>query len=209
MIRLDELTFENIGIWPPVVKWIVIAIGFVVLLLAGFWFDTRSQFSALDNTEKQEVLLEQRFETKHNLAVNLEAYQGQLKLLEKHFGQLLHQLPSETEVPGLLEDISKVGKASGLAFKLFKPMPEEPLDFYAELPINMEVVGDYHQLGQFISRIAALGRIVTLHDFTIKNESQKSGANKQVDAKLVMNIIAKTYRYTEENASKSKGGKQA
>lgn len=198
-INFDELTIENIGTWPNPVKMVTLAIVFVLIMVGGYWFDTRAQIQVLKKVEFKERELKQTFEIKQHRAANLIEYSKQLEDMRKTFGALLHQLPSESEVPGLLEDISQSGIASGLEFKLFKPLPEKQLDFYSELPINITVIGDFHQLAAFVSSIASLDRIVTLHDFTIRSEKTKkpAGSNDGRDL-LTMQITAKTYRYTGE-----------
>jgi type IV pilus assembly protein PilO len=130
--------------------------------------------------------------TKHAKAVNLEVYKQQLKDIERSFGALLRQLPGKTEVPNLLVDISQTGLAAGLQEKLFQPEPEQKKDFYAELPIKIRLSGSYHQFGEFVSGIAALPRIVTLHDINIKPD------NKDAYDQLSLELTAKTYRYLDE-----------
>jgi type IV pilus assembly protein PilO len=163
----------------------------VVLLFAGYWFDTRDQLAELDRHERKEKQLKDTFKAKVNKAANLEAYKQQMVEMEQSFGAMLKQLPSRTEVAELLVDISQTGLASGLEFELFKPQGEVPLEFYAELPIQLRVIGEYHEFGNFVSGVAALPRIVTLHDFSIS--PQKEGG------KLVMEAKAKTYRYLDED----------
>ena len=145
------------------------------------------QFAAEEQTLKQE------FHDKHAKAVNLEVYKQQLKDIERSFGALLRQLPGKTEVPSLLVDISQTGLAAGLQEKLFQPQPEVKKDFYAELPIKIRLTGSYHQFGEFVSGIAALPRIVTLHDVDIKSDS------KDAYDQLSLELTAKTYRYMDED----------
>ncbi len=139
------------------------------------------------------------FEKKAKLAVNLEAYEKQLEEMRESFGAMLRQLPNKTEVADLLVDVSQTGLASGLEFELFKPQAEVPREFYAELPISIKVTGDYHEFGDFVSGVAALPRIVTLHNVNISRRDAKSG-------NLVMNLTAKTYRYLEDE--ERSGGKK-
>lgn len=190
-----ELTFENIDRWPLVVKIILLSLIFVLILSFGYAFDSRQQIKSLDTAKHKEAELKQTFIVKQQLAANYSAYKQQLAEIKQTFGNMLRQLPSTTEVPGLLEDISQAGVASGLTFRLFKPQPEIKHEFYTELPIQIQVVGNYHQLAGFVSKIVNLDRIVTLHDFTIQRESATN--NKAPDSNLVMDITAKTYRYTE------------
>jgi len=189
-INLSELDLSNIGKWPTALKIAVIVIVCVVVAVLGFTFDTKNQIAKLEHSEKEEISLKQEFENKQAKAVNLEAYKQQLKDIEETFGAMLRQLPSKTEVEGLLVDISQTGLASGIEFQLFKPEQERYIDFYAELPIRMKMTGTYHQFGNFVSGVAALPRIVTLHDISIKG-TPKSNL-------LTMEVTAKTYRYLDE-----------
>lgn len=195
-IDLNDLTLENLDSWPIAIKFLVIGIVFVLIIAFGYWFDNKQQLATLSASERRELELKQIYQVKHQLAANYTAYKVQLAQIKQTFGEMLRQLPSSTEVPGLLEDISQAGVSCGLAFKLFKPLPEIKHEFYAELPIQIQVTGSYHQLAAFISKIVGLDRIVTLHDFTIGYE--QTGANTApIGNNLLMEITAKTYRYTE------------
>lgn len=203
---LQTLDFQDTGNWPMPVKGLAVGLVFVAVLAAGYWFDTSDQWDILQAERAKEVELKQTFELKQSKAANLDAYRQQLMEMKQSFGALLRQLPSKAEVADLLVDISQTGLASGLEFELFKPEAELHKDFYAELPITIKVTGDYHKFGNFVSGVAALPRIVTLHDATISHASDK-------DARLVMAITAKTYRYTEDDeapatASDQPGGAQ-
>jgi len=185
-----DLDVNNAGSWPWPVKGVAIALVAVAVLFAGYWFDLSTQWAGLQQARQKETSLKQVFEFKQRKAANLKAYEKQLAEMRKSFGAMLRQLPSKTEVPDLLVDISQTGLASGLEFRLFKPKAEIRKDFYAELPIRIEVSGTYHEFGKFVSGVAALSRIVTLHNISIKPKG-KGG-------KLVMDLTAKTYRYLEE-----------
>lgn len=187
---INELDFKNIGGWPTPAKIGLIVILSVAILGAGYWFDTQHQLQALKDAQAKELELKQTFESKQAKAVNLEAYTVQLQEMKKTFGAMLRQLPSKAEVADLLVDISQTGLASGLEFELFSPKTEIPKDFYAELPISIRVTGGYHELGAFVSGVAALPRIVTLHDTSITHPEKAD--------KLVMEVTAKTYRYLDE-----------
>jgi type IV pilus assembly protein PilO len=220
--NINELSLDNIGSWPPLVKIIASVLVFVIVLVLGFVFDLKSNIQQLDRDEEKEISLREDFETKQHRAASLDAYKLQLLKIRKTFGELLQELPSKNEVPGLLEDISKSGLSAGLEFKLFDPQDEVIHDFYAELPIQIVVTGNYHQFGDFVSKLASLNRIVTLHDFDIKKNTGEAGggapgappakkdntANASTpDAKtavdpLMMTITAKTYRYVEEAEAK-------
>jgi type IV pilus assembly protein PilO len=203
---LNNLNLDpnNIGSWPLAARIIVILLMCAALLFAGYYFDTSDQLASLDRAQAKEKTLKQTFEIKQSKAKNLDAYRVQMKEMERSFGALLQQLPGKTEVPGLLDDITRVGIQSGLTFELFKPGSETPKDFYAELPIAIRVKGTYHQFGNFVSGTAALPRIVTLHDFKI------STPKKGGDGLLVMEATAKTYRYLEQSEiQKNKASKKS
>jgi len=173
-------------------------VGSVVLcfvLIASFLFYFlvwTEQKPTLDRVVAEEQTLRETFKTKHSKAVNLEVYQQQLADIERSFGALLRQLPGKTEVPNLLVDISQVGVGAGLEEKLFQPSSENKKDFYAELPIKIKLTGSYHQMGEFVSGIAALPRIVTLHEITIRPE------NKDMYDNLSFELTAKTFRYLDD-----------
>src|SRR2546421_7754436 len=173
---LDELRSldpREPGRWPLPVRAGAVALAFVVLTLAlVYFFVWDEQRPELQRHEAEEQQLREQFRAKHAKAVNLEVYRQQLKDIERSFGALLRQLPGKTEVPSLLVDISQTGLAAGLEEKLFQPQPEQKKDFYAELPIKIRLTGSYHQFGEFVSGIAALPRIVTLHDIDIKSDNK-------------------------------------
>lgn len=194
----NNLDFQNIGGWPPAAKGVAIGVVCLVLLGAGYWFDTKGQWEALEQSKAKEQELKQSFEIKQAKAVNLDAYKQQLDEMNVSFGLMLRQLPSKAEVADLLVDISQTGLASGLEFELFSPKDETPKDFYAELPINIRVTGNYHQFGAFVSGVAALPRIVTLHDIAI--HPPQGTQNQDKSDKLVMELVSKTYRYLEEGS---------
>lgn len=198
-INLNELDFSNIANWPLAARVFVIVLIAIAVLGLGYWFDIKDQQLRLEKAEKQESELKTQFETKARKAANLEAYEQQLEEMRQSFGAMLRQLPNKTEVADLLVDVSQTGLASGLEFDLFKPQGEVPRDFYAELPISIKVRGTYHEFGAFVSGVAALPRIVTIHDITISppDKSGKDGAAASGD--LVMELTAKTYRYLDEN----------
>src|SRR5688572_19744041 len=156
-------------------------------------FVWQRQRPELQRFESEEQQLRVEFRTKHAKAVNLDVYKQQLTDIERSFGALLRQLPGKTEVPNLLVDISQTGLAAGLEEKLFQPAPEQRRDFYAELPIKIRLSGSYHEFGEFVSGIAALPRIVTLHDIEIKPDAKDSSYDQ-----LTLDLTAKTYRYLDE-----------
>ena len=191
--ELQSLDVNDIGRWPTAFRIAVIVIVFLGVLGLGIWFtiikDKRPQ---LQRAQEDEISLRTTFENKQRKAANYDAYKAQLAQIEQSFGTMLRQLPGETEIPSLIVDISQTGLAAGLQEKLFVPQSEIPRDFYAEKPINIRLNGSYHEIGKFVSGIAALPRIVTLHNITITPET-KDG----FDA-LTMQVTAKTYRYIEE-----------
>jgi type IV pilus assembly protein PilO len=192
--ELQSLDPRDPGRWPLPVRAGAVGLAFIILtVLLIYFFVWDDQRPVLQQHEDEELTLRQEFHTKHAKAVNLELYKQQLKDIERSFGALLRQLPGKTEVPNLLVDISQTGLSSGLEEKLFQPQPEVKKDFYAELPIKIRLTGSYHQFGQFVSGIAALPRIVTLHDIDIKSD------NKDAYDQLSLELTAKTYRYLDED----------
>lgn len=190
-VDINDLDFNNIGSWPGALKVIVAVVVFAVLLFLGYHFHLKDLQAQLERTESQETALRTEFAEKSFKAANLEAYKAQLVEIEERFGTLLKQLPSDTEVPGLLEDITQMGLNSGLEFESITLQPEVAQQFYIELPIRIVVQGNYHDIATFVSSVAGLPRIVTLHDFNIE---PISAGNPDL---LKMNILAKTYRYNE------------
>jgi type IV pilus assembly protein PilO len=192
--ELQSLDPRDPGRWPLAVRAGAVGVCFLVLTaVLIYFFVWDAQLPELQRREDVEQQLRQEFRTKHAKAVNLDLYKQQLKDIERSFGALLRQLPGKTEVPNLLVDISQTGLSAGLEEKLFQPQPEQKKDFYAELPIKIRLTGSYHQFGQFVSGIAALPRIVTLHDIQIKSE------NKDAYDQLSLELTAKTYRYLDED----------
>ena len=185
---INDLDMNNAGIWPAPVKAIVLLLVFGLIMGGGYWFFIKDQFAQLDRVKSTELELRQSYESKAYQVANLSVFKAQMVEMEETFGALVRQLPSETEVPGLLEDITNTALVSGLALQEVKLQPEQKRDFYSELPINIRVSGSYHKLAAFVSSVASLPRIVTLHDLTIK----PTGAdNDQLD----MQVVARTYRY--------------
>lgn len=187
---LSDLDFDNLGSWPLPIKLLVGLLVFGLLLTGGYYYHIEGLQLQLDGRKNEESDLRRDFERKAFEAANLEAYKLQMVEMEESFGALVSQLPSDTEVPGLLEDITNKGELNGLAISTIDLLAEVPQEFYIELPISIVAVGSYHDLGAFISGMAGLPRIVTLHDFNIKTP----GSNTN---QLQMNITAKTYRYRE------------
>jgi type IV pilus assembly protein PilO len=187
-LELDQLDLADVARWPAAARAVVILFMMAAVIFLGYWFHTKDQLLELDKAEQQELDLRVIFEKKAQQAANLEAYEQQLEEMRESFGAMLRQLPNKTEVADLLVDVSQTGLASGLEFELFQPQAENPREFYAELPIRIRVIGEYHEFGNFVSGVAALPRIVTLHNVNIS----RAGNNM-----LSMDLTAKTYRYLE------------
>jgi type IV pilus assembly protein PilO len=178
---------DSIGIWPVPVKVLLAALVFAACLGGGYWLRIKTLQQDLAQVAAAEAGLRTDLESKAVLSANLDAYRQQMVEMEESFGALLSQLPGQTEVPGLVEDITFTGLGSGLEFSTIQLQPEVEQEFYIELPINIEVVGGYHDFGAFVSGVASLSRIVTLHDFTISAQASRTDLN--------MAITARTYRY--------------
>src|SRR5580698_10264405 len=192
--ELRALDPRDPGRWPLSIRAGAVTIWFlVVAFVLGYVWVWQTKDPELQAAQSQEQSLRTEFHNKHAKAVNLDVYKQQLKDIERSFGALLRQLPGKTEVPNLLVDISQTGLSAGLEEKLFQPQPEQKRDFYAELPIRISLTGSYHEFGEFVSGIAALPRIVTLHDIEIKS------ANKDAYDQLTLDLTAKTYRYMDED----------
>ena len=191
--ELKSLDINDVGRWPFVFRAAVIAAVFVAVSILGIWFTIiQDKAPVLDRAQQEEQELKIAFENKQRKAANYDAYRAQLSQIEQSFGTMLRQLPGETEIPSLIVDISQTGLAAGLQEKLFRPEAEIPRDFYAEKPIRIRLSGGYHEIANFVSGIAALPRIVTLHNIDISRES-----NDSFD-RLSLEVTAQTYRYLED-----------
>lgn len=195
--NLKELTVDNVGKWPLPVKIGVMAIMSILVFGLGYNLVIQPNIDQYNSLSLKEEKLKTEFETLQRKASNLNAYKNQMEVMQERFGNMLKQLPTQNEMPSLLEDISKTGIASGLTFELFAPAPEIKHDFYIELPIQIVVIGNYHQLATFLSRVSEMSRIVTLHDFVLEAPSQVKSDNKKADQgeQLTMKITATIYRY--------------
>ena len=209
-IDINDLDFSNIANWPLAARVIAILLIAAAVLGLGYWFDIKDQQLRLEQAERKELELKSEFESKARKAANLEAYEQQLEEMRQSFGAMLRQLPNKTEVADLLVDVSQTGLASGLEFDLFKPQGETPREFYAELPISIKVRGTYHEFGAFVSGVAALPRIVTIHDIAILPPAKDAASGE-----LAMELTAKTYRYLDESeqipettVAQGKGGRK-
>ncbi len=196
-MNINELDLADVARWPTAARAVVILFLMGGVIFLGYWFHTKDQLVELKSAEEKEEGLKVIFETKARQAANLEAYEKQLEEMRESFGAMLRQLPNQTEVADLLVDVSQTGLASGLEFELFQPRAEVPKEFYAEMPISIRVIGGYHEFGEFVSGVAALPRIVTIHDVSI-GRIGNSGL-------LGMNLTAKTYRYIEDDEATDGG----
>lgn len=190
-LDINDIDFSRVGVWPLAGRVALLIVIAAVLVGGGYFFMIKDRYSQLEFAANKERELFTQFERKSFEAANLDAYREQLAEMEETFGALLKQLPKDTEVPGLLEDIDEFGRGSGLTIQQVALEGEQVGEFYIELPIRIEVQGGYHEFGAFISGIAGMPRIVTLHDFDI--QTSKDGA-----ALLNMVVNAKTYRYKDQ-----------
>lgn len=191
-IDFNDLDFNNIGSWPTAIKVVLMVVLFSAVIGGGYFYYLTDKQDTLESAQSKEVDLRKDYEKKREQAANLDAYRQQKQEMEATFGALLRQLPSDTEVPGLLEDITRTALDNDLKIESIKLQPERRTEFYVELPIDIVVEGDYHKIGSFVSGVANLSRIVTLHDFVI--------APRKSTQDLKMVIMAKTYRYLDEEA---------
>lgn len=207
-MTLDELRnidLKNLSALPLPVKIAGIILLCLLILAAGYWFVIADELESRAHAEEEEQKLRETYLNKKLLAINIDVYRKQMEEMQETFGSLLRQLPNTTEVPDLLVDITQAGLGRGLEFSLFRPEREQPKDFYAELPISLQVTGSYHELALFISDVAALPRIVTFGDISITGQKNK----------LQMQATARTYRYLEagsgetQPAKPSRGGAKA
>ncbi len=189
-----QLDPKDVGRWPGIFR--VLAIGLIFLVLSAvfiYLLPFSNQMPDLERARNEEVQLLNTFDERQLMAANFEAYKAQLTDMQRSFGAMLRQLPGRTEVPSLLVDISQTGLGAGLQEKLFQPAPELRKDFYAELPIKIRLTGSFHQFGSFVSGIASLPRIVTLHDISIVPETKDATGDH-----LTLDVTAKTYRYLDD-----------
>ncbi len=188
---INNIDFNNIGSAPLAVKVVIVMVVAAFIIGMGYYFDTKDQLTKYESVKAKESELKSTFEIKVKKAANLDEHKAQLEEMRRTFGTLLRQLPSKTEIPALIVDISQTALASGLEVKLFKPGGESEKEFYAEKPIDLVMNGDFHQFATFASEIAALPRIVTLHDIALKPDANRDG--------MTMNASARTYRYLDDS----------
>lgn len=199
-MSLKELDFNNTGAWPREFKiGFCVLIGLIIVGLA-WWFFVRDQRTELEGLERQESDLRLEFETKQGRAANLEPLKQQLAQMEQQLQQMLRQLPSKTEMPDLIVDISQTALATGIQNELFQPGPETPKEFYAEKPISLRMQGTYHQFGAFVSGVASLPRVVimTMHDISLQPKEADKDVGIGPNSDLELAGTVKTYRYLDE-----------
>ncbi|MBQ4832627.1 type 4a pilus biogenesis protein PilO [Pseudoalteromonas sp. MMG010] len=189
-IDWNEIELDNIGDWPVVVKALCSVVLAFIVLFFSYSLLVSDEISAYSNAVQKETELRNTYKAKYAVASKLDVYRNQMVQMEDEFSQLLKRLPTSNETPGLLDDLSYVGTTSGLTFLKIGWLPEVEKEFYTELPIKIEVVGAYHEFGNFVDKVAQLPRIVSLHDFSIASAGEK---------KLTFSVIAKTYRYEERD----------
>lgn len=211
-INLSDFDFREAGEWPLPGKIILAVVVIAAVLGGGYYFFTSDQLDQLDQVTRKELELRQEFIEKQKVTANLDAFRAQLRQMEADLEVMLRQLPTGTEMPDLLQDISNTGKKNGLEFELFKPESEQPRDFYAAKPITIKAKGTYHQFGAFVSGVAALSRIVTLENATLTGVSVGGGkpgakpvaaAAKSGMEPLTIQATLQTYRYMDESAAPS------
>ena len=204
--NLDVEDLKKIGTASQAVKLAVIALIAVVIIAAMGWFLVKPELEDKEKAERKERELRQQFELVQKKAASLPAYRAQLAEMEESFGALLRQLPDETDMESLLIDLSQTSVAAGLDVEYFKPGNEQKLEFYAEYPIDLRVTGTYHEFGRFVSGLASLPRIVTLHNIGITPTGEKDGEATAGSAELSMELTAKTYRYLDEDEAGASDG---
>ena len=193
---LNKIDFNNLGSAPPIAKGFLILVACLLVVFAAWYFVISPQWDVLEAAEKQEMTKRNEFEEKQRKAANLGAYRQQMQQMQEAFKDLLRQLPKSTEVPGLIDEISYAASGSGLYSNKLEKEADVRREFYIETPIVISMTGGYHQIGEFISKVSALPRIVTIHDFTLKTTA-KAGDIENSDS-LTLDLIAKTYRYEAE-----------
>jgi len=203
--ELNNLDFSNVGNWPPLAKAIAVITIIAAVAGLGYWYSIRPGLDTLESVRGKERTLRQEFIDKQRVMANLEAYRAQLDTMQETFNTMLRQLPTRTEMPDLLEDISNTGKKNGLVFELFKPESEQMREFYAAKPISIKARASYHQLGEFISNIALLPRIVTLQSISLTEPSEPAGRKaapgraEEKNKSLLVEATLQTYRYLDED----------
>lgn len=207
-INLNDINLQEAGDWPLAGKLVLAVIIMAVVIGGGYYSFTSDQLVQLETVTNEEQKLRQEFIEKQRVAANLEAFRAQLVQMETDLGVMLRQLPTGTEMPDLLDDVSNTGKKNGLEFELFKPEAEQPRDFYAAKPITIKAKATYHQFGAFVSGVAALSRIVTLENVTLTGAGGGKGAKKSNAEPVNIQATLQTYRYMDEGGAPVKANPQ-
>jgi type IV pilus assembly protein PilO len=205
---LKDLDFQRVGSWPGPVKGVFVALIIALLVVGGWFLYVKDKRQQLQNEQAREAELLVTFEQKQSKVVNLAAYEAQLEEMREILNQMVRQLPSKTEMPNLLVDISQTALSTGIDNQKFQPGAETVKEFYAEKPISLRMVGSYHQFGSFVSGVASLPRVVilTMHDISLQPQASATGATLSANAPLVLEGTVKTYRYVDENEAATAGG---
>jgi len=215
--ELRDLDFSDIGSAPLSVRYFILTILLLVILGIGYWLLVKDKIEQLERVEQKELTLRSEFEYKQQKAANLEAYEAQLAEMRVLLETMFRQLPSKTEMDKLLVDISQAALAAGIDVQLFQPNAEAKHDFYAERPISVRMLGDYHQFGEFVSGVASLPRVVilTMHDISLRRAGNKDIGVSRNDGRLILEGTVKTYRYIDDEEAarapvqnKAAGGKK-
>jgi type IV pilus assembly protein PilO len=209
--ELRDLDFNDVGSAPPSVRYLILGILLLVIMVGGYFLLIKNKVEQLERVEKQELALRADFEYKQQKAANLEAYEAQLAEMQELLETMFRQLPGKTEMDKLLVDISQTALGAGIDVQLFQPNAETKHDFYAERPISVRMLGDYHQFGEFVSGVASLPRVVilTMHDIALRRVEDKDVGGGRNDGQLILEGTVKTYRYVdEEEAARSEAAAQ-
>ena len=208
--ELRDLDFSDIGSAPTSVRYVILGFLLVIILVIGYFLLVKSKIEQLEMVQKLELSLRAEFEQKQAKAANLEAYEAQLAEMEELLETMFRQLPSRTEMDKLLVDVSQTALGAGIDVQLFQPNAEAYHDFYAERPISVRMLGEYHQFGEFVSGVASLPRVVilTMHDIALRRANDRDIGAGRNDGRLILEGTVKTYRYIdeEEAAERSKAG---
>lgn len=203
-VSFDDIDFDNIGDWPVLIKILAVILVCGVIYFLCNWIFISSNYEHLQTLKAEEQKQRIFFVSKQKMLFDIKDYKKQIGTIEKRLSKLTQKLPAENEVPELINQISQAGYVSDLSFKEIKILPEKKFKYYVELPIHISVVGNYHQLGEFISKVSSMPRVITFHDFTIEELKQKPGKKQEPTDKLDMVVLAKTYRYLKNEDEEEK-----
>jgi type IV pilus assembly protein PilO len=206
--ELRDLDFNDIGSAPVSVRYVLLCVLLIVILTVGYFLLVKNKIEQLERVQAQELALRSEFETKQQKAANLESYEAQLAEMQELLETMFRQLPSKTEMDKLLVDVSQTALGAGIDVQLFQPNAEAYHDFYAERPISVRMLGDYHQFGDFVDGVAALPRVVilTMHDISLRRANQRDIGVGAGDGRLILEGNVKTYRYIDEEEAAARAG---